>query len=127
MSLTLFGSAAMSALNLECAPQRMSTDPSEFTGSRPGPTDPSERIGSIDILRGVALFIVLIINTSTEFRVSIFEQFLPGAAPAGSSIRFPTPSSSRFIPRDLSCFRFFSGRVWRSSSSASLQTRVVSR
>ena len=40
------------------------------------PIDPSERIGTIDILRGVALFIVLTINTATEFRVSIFQQFL---------------------------------------------------
>jgi uncharacterized protein len=48
-----------------------------------GPIDPSERIGTIDILRGIALFIVLIINTATEFRVSIFEQFLPGAKAAG--------------------------------------------
>jgi uncharacterized protein len=47
------------------------------------PIDPSERIGTIDILRGVALFIVLIINTATEFRVSIFEQFLPGTKAAG--------------------------------------------
>jgi uncharacterized protein len=48
-----------------------------------GPIDPSERIGNIDILRGIALFIVLIINTATEFRVSIFEQFLPAAKAAG--------------------------------------------
>ena len=48
-----------------------------------GPIDPSERIGTIDILRGIALFIVLIINRATEFRVSIFEQFLPGAKAAG--------------------------------------------
>jgi uncharacterized protein len=47
------------------------------------PIDPSERIGTIDILRGIALFIVLIINTATEFRVSIFEQFLPGIKAAG--------------------------------------------
>jgi uncharacterized protein len=47
------------------------------------PIDPSERIGTIDILRGMALFIVLIINTATEFRVSIFEQFLPGPTAAG--------------------------------------------
>ena len=47
------------------------------------PIAPSERIGTIDILRGLALFIVLMINTATEFRVSIFEQFLrslPSAA-----------------------------------------------
>jgi uncharacterized protein len=47
------------------------------------PIDPSERIGTIDILRGIALFIVLAINTATEFRVSIFEQFLPGKKAAG--------------------------------------------
>jgi uncharacterized protein len=47
------------------------------------PTDSSERIGAIDILRGIALFIVLIINTATEFRVSIFEQFLPGMKDPG--------------------------------------------
>ena len=47
------------------------------------PIDPSERIGAIDILRGIALFIVLAINTATEFRVSIFEQFLPAAKTAG--------------------------------------------
>lgn len=47
------------------------------------PIAPSERIGTIDILRGLALFIVLMINTATEFRVSIFEQFLRGAKSAG--------------------------------------------
>jgi uncharacterized protein len=47
------------------------------------PIDPSERIGTIDMLRGIALFIVLTINTATEFRVSIFEQFLPGTKAAG--------------------------------------------
>ena len=36
-----------------------------------------ERIGAIDILRGVALFGVLAVNLVTEFRVSIFQQFLP--------------------------------------------------
>jgi uncharacterized protein len=46
------------------------------------PIDPSERIDAIDILRGIALFIVLVINTATEFRVSIFEQFLPAAKTA---------------------------------------------
>src|SRR5450432_85603 len=46
------------------------------------PISPSNRIATIDILRGIALFIVLIINTATEFRVSIFQQFLPGAKAA---------------------------------------------
>jgi uncharacterized protein len=48
-----------------------------------GPIPPSERIDTIDILRGIALLIVLIINTATEFRVSIFEQFLPGPKATG--------------------------------------------
>jgi uncharacterized protein len=38
---------------------------------------PPERIDAIDVLRGIALFGVLAINLVTEFRVSIFEQFLP--------------------------------------------------
>ncbi|KJC35518.1 permease [Bradyrhizobium sp. LTSP885] len=41
------------------------------------PTAPSSRLGSIDALRGIALFGVLAINLETEFRVSIFQQFLP--------------------------------------------------
>lgn len=40
------------------------------------PVRPSERIDAIDVLRGLALFGVLAINVVTEFRVSIFEQFL---------------------------------------------------
>lgn len=43
----------------------------------PSPVAPSERIDGIDILRGLALFGVLVINTVFEFRVSIFEQFVP--------------------------------------------------
>jgi uncharacterized protein len=50
----------------------------------PTPIEPSERIATIDVLRGIALFIVLAINTATEFRVSIFEQFLPGKPAAGT-------------------------------------------
>src|SRR2546430_16051669 len=48
-----------------------------------GPVAPSERIDGIDVLRGLALFGVLAINVVFEFRVSIFEQFLPpdGAEP----------------------------------------------
>ncbi|RFP10478.1 DUF418 domain-containing protein [Duganella sp. BJB488] len=37
----------------------------------------NERIDAIDILRGVALFGVLMVNLVSEFRVSIFRQFLP--------------------------------------------------
>ena len=43
------------------------------------PVDPSQRIEAIDVLRGLALFGVIAINAVFEFRVSIFEQFLPAA------------------------------------------------
>ena len=49
------------------------------------PLTPSQRIDAIDVLRGLALFGVLAINLVTEFRVSVFEQFLP-AANAGSPL-----------------------------------------
>jgi len=43
----------------------------------PDPVAPAERIDGLDVLRGLALFGVLAINVVFEFRVSIFEQFLP--------------------------------------------------
>jgi uncharacterized protein len=43
------------------------------------PIDPSKRIDAIDVLRGLALFGILAVNLITEFRVSIFEQFLPSS------------------------------------------------
>src|SRR5690242_10767176 len=48
--------------------------------SASAPVAPSERIDGIDILRGLALFGVLVINVVFEFRVSIFAQFLSPAA-----------------------------------------------
>ena len=52
-------------------------------GAPPRPVGPSDRIDAIDVLRGPALFGVLAINIVTEFRVSIFAQFLPNAEAAG--------------------------------------------
>jgi uncharacterized protein len=49
----------------------------EDGGARAGPAAPVDRIDSIDALRGLALFGVLVINLETEFRVSIWRQFLP--------------------------------------------------
>ncbi len=48
------------------------------------PVNPGERIDAIDVLRGIALFGVLAINVVNEFRVSIFEEFLPVANTTGT-------------------------------------------
>jgi len=41
------------------------------------PVPPNRRVAAIDVLRGVALFGVLSVNLITEFRVSLFQQFIP--------------------------------------------------
>jgi uncharacterized protein len=41
------------------------------------PLAQGERLVALDILRGLALFGVLLVNLISEFRVSIFQQFLP--------------------------------------------------
>jgi uncharacterized protein len=48
--------------------------------SQAAPASRAERIEAIDALRGIALFGVLMVNLVTEFRVSIFAQFLPASA-----------------------------------------------
>ena len=58
---------------------------SPLTGFSPttddsAPVRAKDRIEAIDVLRGLALFGVLMVNLVTEFRVSIFQQFLPSAA-----------------------------------------------
>lgn len=47
------------------------------------PVQPGDRISAIDITRGIALFGVMGVNLATEFRVSLFQQFLP-QSPASS-------------------------------------------
>lgn len=44
------------------------------------PVRPERRIVAIDVLRGAALFGVLCVNLINEFRVSIFQQFLPASS-----------------------------------------------
>lgn len=41
------------------------------------PISTNARVAAIDVVRGVALFGVLSVNLITEFRVSLFQQFLP--------------------------------------------------
>lgn len=48
----------------------------------------AQRIETIDALRGVALLGVLVVNLVTEFRVSIFEQFVGTASHASALDRF---------------------------------------
>ena len=70
------------------------------------PVNPSERIDAIDVLRGLALFGVLAINVVTEFRVSIFEQFLPGASTPSPLDRAVEMFLMMFI--ELKAFALFS-------------------
>lgn len=60
----------------------MKEDDTRALDYAPAPTARHRRLESLDILRGLALFGVLAVNLVTEFRVSIFEQFLnPSAEP----------------------------------------------
>lgn len=52
------------------------------------PTPPQHRVLAIDALRGAALLGVLIVNAETEFRVSIFQNFLPPVASDSALNRF---------------------------------------
>jgi uncharacterized protein len=44
------------------------------------PVRPADRVGSIDVVRGIALFGVMAVNVLTEFHESLFQQFLPPIA-----------------------------------------------
>jgi uncharacterized protein len=74
--------------------------------SRFGPINPSDRIGSIDALRGVALLGVLAINLVTEFRISIFEQFLAAGRPASPLDR--AVETVLMLAVDMKAFALFS-------------------
>jgi uncharacterized protein len=69
------GQHAMVSANTGCGADDRLLAPSS------DPVAPSKRIDGIDILRGLALFGVLTVNIVFEFRVSIFEQFLPPIGP----------------------------------------------
>jgi uncharacterized protein len=71
------------------------------------PQDPSDRIDVIDILRGIALFGVLVVNLVTEFRVDVFQQFIwpPRATPFALD-RYVEAGVSVFF--ELKAFALFS-------------------
>jgi uncharacterized protein len=74
------------------------------------PVAPSERIDGIDILRGLALLGVLVINTVFEFRVSIFAQFLPPPATASATDRALTAFLGAAVElKALALFSFLFG------------------
>jgi len=81
-------------------------DRAPISDERPGPVNPSDRIDSIDALRGVALLGVLAINLVMEFRVSIFEQFLIAARPASPLDR--AVQTVLMLGVDLKAFALFS-------------------
>lgn len=56
-----------------------------MTSSNGAPVEPGERAIALDALRGIALFGVLFVNLLTIFRVSLFQQFLPGAGVQASA------------------------------------------
>jgi uncharacterized protein len=70
------------------------------------PLRPERRIIAIDVLRGVALFGVLCVNLINEFRVSIFQQFLP-ASTDGSWLDHAVQATVS-IGMELKAFALFS-------------------
>jgi uncharacterized protein len=74
--------------------------------SAAGPVSPWNRIDGIDALRGIALAGVLAINLVTEFRVSIFAQFLTVGRPASALDR--AVEAFLMIAVDMKAFALFS-------------------
>src|ERR1700744_6162418 len=70
------------------------------------PVRPDHRIAVIDVLRGAVLFGVLSVNLITEFRVSLFQQFLPSAM-AGTRLDRAVEASVS-IGMELKAFALFS-------------------
>jgi uncharacterized protein len=73
---------------------------------RLGPVSPWDRIDGIDALRGIALSGVLAINLVTEFRVSIFEQFLATGRAASALDR--AVEAFLAVAVDMKAFALFS-------------------
>ena len=72
----------------------------------PAAVSPEERLESIDVLRGIALFGVLVVNLIGEFRVSIFQQFLPMNGPTSMPDRMVETFISMVL--EMKAFALFS-------------------
>jgi uncharacterized protein len=91
----------------DCIPYRSSVVAVAPNENEPfGPVSPQGRIAAIDALRGIALFGVLAINLITEFRVSIFAQFLPATEAAPPVDRFV--ETVLMLAVDMKAFALFS-------------------
>ncbi len=73
------------------------------------PVPAAERIWAIDALRGLALLGVLAINLHTEFRVSLFEQFLAPPRASGLDGMAATFLSFAFEFKAISLFSILFG------------------
>src|SRR5262249_48647295 len=74
--------------------------------SAQSPLPATDRLVAIDVLRGLALFGVMAINLVFEFRVSIFQQFLPPSETTPPIDRAVTVFLDRAI--ELKAFALFS-------------------
>lgn len=72
----------------------------------PSGVPPEDRIAPIDILRGIALFGVMAVNVVNQFRVSMFQQFLPGIEPLSLPDRIAGLVISQVL--ELKAFALFS-------------------
>ncbi|HEV2702147.1 MAG TPA: DUF418 domain-containing protein [Steroidobacteraceae bacterium] len=70
------------------------------------PVRPADRVESIDVVRGVALFGVMAINLLTSFRASIFQQFLPPVTASGAADRWT--EAIAYYGLDMKAFSLFS-------------------
>lgn len=93
--------------NAQLAPSAISVPQALIlVDSAPAAVPPDDRVPTIDILRALALFGILMVNLLTEFRISIFQQFLPSDPMASKADRFLDTFISYAF--DMKAFALFS-------------------